>query len=158
VIGARLLYGLPYYRAKMVHRRMGETIHFQSIRSDNAVRFSASYKPIGPVFYPEKGTFEHWVAERYCLYSLKGKSTVCVEVHHRAWPLQIAHLEIQDSNVLEAAGIDVQEAAPVCHFSSGVEVVSYSPIRANQSLEPTALARTPSACAEAAPAKAVAHH
>ena len=31
-------------------------------------------------------------------------------------------------------------------------------ITPNQPLEPTALARTPSACAEAAPAKAVAHH
>jgi uncharacterized protein YqjF (DUF2071 family) len=48
-----------------------------------------------------------------------------VDVHHAPLPLQRAEVEIQACEVLKAAGIEASEGGPVCHFSSGVDVVSF---------------------------------
>jgi len=47
-----------------------------------------------------------------------------VEVQHPPWPLQRAEVEIEHSEILQAAGIEPL-GEPVCHFSPGVHVVSY---------------------------------
>jgi uncharacterized protein YqjF (DUF2071 family) len=48
-----------------------------------------------------------------------------MEVHHRPWPLQEAEVEISDSSILAAAGIVPLEGMPHCHFSTGVDVLSF---------------------------------
>jgi uncharacterized protein YqjF (DUF2071 family) len=97
-----------------------------SVRRSGDVRFSARYRPVSEVFYAEQGTFEHWASERYCLYSCSPKKGIArVEVHHAPWPLQRAEVIIEESGILSAAGFDPIEGDPVCHFSTGVHVVSF---------------------------------
>lgn len=132
VLGGRILYGVPYFRASMSHALVNGGIRFESHRLRNGARFRASYRPVGPVFQPRPGSFEHWMAERYCLYSRVRGNTICIEVHHRPWPLQEAEVRIHESDLLAAAGLRAFEGFPRCHFSSGVEVVSYAPYRTNR--------------------------
>ena len=45
---------------------------------------------------PEPGTLEHWLTERYCLYTVDRRGRILrAEIHHPPWPLQppIAALE-----------------------------------------------------------------
>ena len=127
VFGGRRIYGLPYFSARMRQRFNAGWHSFSSIRRGGDARFDARYRALGDVFFPEAGTFEHWATERYCLYSFSHRRGIeRVEVHHAPWPLQRAEVEIHECSLLAAAGIKPLEGEPVCHFSSGVHVVSYA--------------------------------
>ena len=127
VWGGRNLYRLPYFLAKMRQDFVDGGWNYSSRRNVGGTRFVARYRPVGGVFFAEPGTFEHWAAERYCLYSGgRGSSLRRVEVHHAPWPLQRADVAIETCEVLDAAGITPSEDAPVCHYSTGVDVVSFA--------------------------------
>jgi uncharacterized protein YqjF (DUF2071 family) len=48
---------------------------------------------------------------------------------HRPWPLAVAAggVRIQENCLLNAAGIEPLDPHPVCHFSTGVHVISFPP-------------------------------
>jgi uncharacterized protein YqjF (DUF2071 family) len=142
VFGGRRIYGLPYFSAVMQQQFSAGWYSFSSIRREGSARFKARYRSVGEVFLPARGTFEHWACERYCLYSCSASYRLeRVEVHHAPWPLQSAEVSIEESNMLTAAGIIPLDAEPVCHFSSGVHVVSFAKEKTNQSLAPTPAGR-----------------
>lgn len=126
VIMGRRQYGLPYHSARMAMARKDGWIGLVSQRRGGEAVFDGRYRARGPVFYPKPGTFEHWATERYCLYvtSPSGR-LVRVQIHHQAWPVQEAVLEVKRCSMLEAAGLKRPEVEPVCHFSSGVHAVTY---------------------------------
>ncbi|MFO1492219.1 MAG: DUF2071 domain-containing protein [Kiritimatiellia bacterium] len=128
VWGGRHIYHLPYFSARMSQRRRGEGFDFTSARRGADVRFEASYAGSGDVFLARPGSFEHWVAERYCLYSLVRGRLTRVEVHHAPWPLRRAEAEVRVNNLLAAAGLIPLDTPPVCHATAGVDVVSYMPV------------------------------
>ena len=43
----------------------------------------------------EPGTLEHFLVERYCLYTAKDGVLYRAEIHHPPWPLQPAQAEIE---------------------------------------------------------------
>lgn len=124
VFGGRNFYNLPYHVARMRHRETEGWYAFSSLRCRDGARFEARFRPQGEPFFAELGTFEHWATERYCLYSHSPRGLARVEVHHAPWPLQRVEM-ISEGNLLEPLGIEVLPGEPVCHFSSGVHVVSY---------------------------------
>jgi uncharacterized protein YqjF (DUF2071 family) len=127
VAGGRSIYRLPYFRARMSHRWKDGWFEFSSKRVGEPARFAARYRGTGERSVAMAGTFEHWIAERYCLYSTgKSGGLKRVEVHHVPWPLQRAEVLIEENDLLTAAGIESLDSTPVCHFSKGVDVVSYS--------------------------------
>ncbi len=127
VLGGRLLYGLPYYRARMSLSVGDGEYRIDSVRRDGRARFAARYRPRGPVFHARPGSFEHWVAERYCLYArARDGSLGRVEVHHAAWPLQQVEVEVEHDSLLPGSGLGVGGEPEVSHFSRGVDVVSYA--------------------------------
>ena len=124
VFGGRNFYDLPYHAARMRHRETEGWHAFSSLRRRDGTRFEARFRPLGEPFFARPGTFEHWATERYCLYSHSPRGLARVEVHHAPWPLQRVEM-ITGGNLLEPLGIEVLPGDPVCHFSSGVHVVSY---------------------------------
>ncbi len=49
------------------------------------------YRAIGDVFHAQPGSIEHFLAERYCLYTADEKGHVIrCEIHHPPWSLQLA--------------------------------------------------------------------
>ena len=123
--GGRLLFGLPYFRARMTHRRKHDWHVFLSDRLQAPAAFRGRYRPLGPPSLHPSGSFAHWASERYCLYSEKRGQLLRVEVHHAPWPLAEAEVIISENTLFSAANLTVLDVAPICHFSPGVHVVSY---------------------------------
>ena len=126
VFGGVHFYHLPYFSARMEQGVRDGWFHLTSRRRSSECEFEVSYRPFGDVFYPAHGTFEHWATERYCLYSEDPRHGLRrVEVHHAPWPVQCAEVNLGKCDVLSSAGISTTADDPVCHFSAGVDVVSY---------------------------------
>ncbi|HVU15780.1 MAG TPA: DUF2071 domain-containing protein [Candidatus Didemnitutus sp.] len=125
VVGGRFFYGLPYHRAKMRHRWVGDRFDFASDRISKPAIFRAQYAPKGPVYVAEPGTFAHWIAERYCFYARGNSGVYALDVHHLPWPLQDAEVEVQQSTLFESMGLPADQRCPVCHYSAGVEVIAF---------------------------------
>jgi len=130
VLGGRWSYGVPYFKAGMQISQTDGGFLFTSVRRGGTCRFRARYQPIGPTFHAEPGSFEHWISERYCLYSSKQGRVHRVDVHHPPWPLQAVSLEIDESSMLQTQGLSPSVGAPICYYSPGVDVVSFGPVRA----------------------------
>jgi len=127
VFGGCLLYNLPYHNATVMHQCVAGRFDFSSRRRSDGVTFDGEFRPRGEVFYATAGTFEHWATERYCFYSAtRGGAVLRLEVHHAPWPLQMLEAELDASDLLASVGFTVGENEPRCHFSAGVDVVSFS--------------------------------
>ena len=114
---ARRIYRLPYFRASQ--RYDGAT--FESRRA--GARFAATYRPAGEAAPPEPGSIEHFLTERYCLYTLDENRTVYRgEIHHPPWPLQAAEATI-DVNTM-GAQIELElDGTPLLHYAERQDVV-----------------------------------
>jgi uncharacterized protein YqjF (DUF2071 family) len=125
VFGGRSFYGVPYHHSRITHKWREGWFECSCERRDGTAQFRGRFKAVGVPFYPPPRSFENWAAERYCLYSAARGGVARVEVHHRPWPIQRAEVEISHSNILAAAGITPFETKPRCHFSTGVEVLTF---------------------------------
>src|SRR5688500_11196013 len=73
---ARRLYRLPYFLADMSAYRSDSRVEYRSERLDergHAARFEGRYGPIGPPASAKPGSLEHFLIERYCLYTLDAR-------------------------------------------------------------------------------------
>jgi uncharacterized protein len=123
VWAARKFYHLPYFYATMTSRDRDGTVHYSSRRHRGDAEFRGSYWPTSEVQLREKGSLEHWLTERYCLYTTHcGKAYRC-DIHHVPWPLQDADAEIEINTVATADGLSLPAAPPLLHFSRQQEVL-----------------------------------
>ena len=119
VEGARRLYKLPYFRA-----RMNGPPRFSSVRIDAEREhvWESSYRPSGEPDPADAGTLEHFLAERYCLYTVDEAGALWrADIHHPPWPLQDANAEI-DRNTVPPDGLEVS-GEPHLMFSARQDVV-----------------------------------
>jgi uncharacterized protein YqjF (DUF2071 family) len=87
-----------------------------------------SYEPTGPAFNAEPGTLDHFLTERYCLYTVDDEGRVLRgEIDHPPWPLQPARAEVRVNTMGEQVGIDLS-AEPLLHFAARQDVVFW-PLR-----------------------------
>jgi uncharacterized protein len=128
---ARALVDLPYYSATMVVEERDGWIEYHSRRTTPEApeaEFACRYRPTGPAEPPAPGTLEHFLTERYCLYTVDDAGRVLrLEVHHPAWPLQPAEAEFTTNTMAEASGIRVPPIAPLLHFAKRLHVVAWAP-------------------------------
>jgi uncharacterized protein YqjF (DUF2071 family) len=126
VVAARRAYRLPYFRARMDARRDGADVLYRSTRRHGPeARFAARY---GPVTGPEPGGLARWLAERYCLYTLDAeRRPLRAEIHHRPWPLQPAHADIELNTMAAPLGITLG-GEPLLHYSVRQDTVIW-PLR-----------------------------
>jgi uncharacterized protein YqjF (DUF2071 family) len=118
---ARISYHLPYIFARMKVTAGNGWIHYESQRTSQT-RFRGSYRPIAAVRIRSKGTLEHWLTERYCLYTVVSRRILRSEIHHAPWPLQDAVAQIEE-NSMAAAGITLPEVPPLLHFAKSLDVL-----------------------------------
>jgi uncharacterized protein YqjF (DUF2071 family) len=125
VWAARRFFHLPYFRADMRVTREREQVRYSSVRrSSERVAFRGSYWPAGPVFESRRGSLEHFLAERYCLYTQASDGSILrAQVHHLPWPLQLAGAEIEENSMGSAQGIELGGPPPLLHFSERLDVV-----------------------------------
>ena len=84
----------------------------------------ASYLPTGPASHAARGTIEHFLTERYCLYTLDRRRHVRrADIHHAPWPLQPARAEIFENTMTEGLGIRLPDQEPLLHYSARQDVL-----------------------------------
>ncbi len=137
VAGARLGYRLPYYRARMEVEERDRWVLYRSLRTHSGAqraRLSAAYRPTGEVFQPDPGTLDHWLTERYCLYTTDRAGRVYrADIHHLPWPLQRAEAEIRANTMAEASGIELPSTRPLLHFAKRHRVLVWPLLRVTHS-------------------------
>jgi uncharacterized protein YqjF (DUF2071 family) len=68
------------------------------------------------------GTLEHFLIERYVLYTWAGDRLYRGQVHHPPYPLRSASALTVDENLIAALGIERPSAPPLAVYSPGVDV------------------------------------
>ena len=116
---ARATFRLPYFNADMGLEEQGGVYSYQTKRTHRGAveaEFSGRYGPAGEVSLAVKGTIDHWLTERYSLYTVSKGVAYCGEIHHAQWPLQPAFLEVETNTMASASGIDLPDCDPLLHF------------------------------------------
>jgi len=133
VAAARFSFHLPYFRARMQSTAMNGWVHYQSKRTHSEEAppavFQARYQTAGESFEAQRGTLEHFLTERYCLYSVNAKRIYRGEIHHPPWQLQQAQAQLTQNSMAEAAGLVLPAAPPLLHFSQRQDMVAWAPYR-----------------------------
>jgi uncharacterized protein len=134
VAAARAAYKLAYFGADIELGR-GEgpypEIDFQSKRTDARGALPANahvrYQPVeGPVTAASPGTFEHFLVERYILYSEdENRRLHRARVHHQPYPIQKARIHALDESLVWAAGLRRPENFVSALYASEVNVKVY---------------------------------
>jgi uncharacterized protein YqjF (DUF2071 family) len=130
---ARAWFHLPYFRARMSCAEQEGWIHYQSERMHRGSPtglLKGRYRPGGEVFSPQRGTLEHFLTERYCLYSSDGHGQIIrSEIHHSPWPLQVAEAKLTGNTMAAASGIVLPARKALLHFAKRQDVVVWPPER-----------------------------
>jgi uncharacterized protein YqjF (DUF2071 family) len=140
VAAARRWFHLPYVHARMqataVAREGREDgVRYASRRTGASARepggageLVCRYAPVGAPFEARPGTLEHWLTERYCLYSAAPDGRLLRgEIHHRPWPLQPAEADFERNDLAAASGLALPDERPQLLFARRLEVVAFAP-------------------------------
>lgn len=143
VWGARASYHLPYKYAEMsavrsfgvigdvppatVPLESGEVGYFSNRLDAPPAEFRARYRGVGEAKTAQPGSLEHFLVERYCLYSATPEDKLLrAHIHHRPWPLQSAQAEIAANTMTASLGVPL-EGKPVLHFAGELDVLVWWP-------------------------------
>lgn len=124
VAAARALFLLPYHHARMEMDVDPGGIDFRSERVGPAgAACAVRYEPVGPAAPAAAGSREHFLAERYILYTSSEHRLWQAQVHHEPYPLQEARAQLLSESLVSAAGIErPDEPPPLVHFAREVNV------------------------------------
>ena len=139
VAAARAAYHLAYFEAEMDFRAGTgalPVIEFDSRRTDDRgtkpanahLRYRAMEGPAQPA---TPGTIEHFLVERYILYSQDdARQLYRARVHHQPYPVQRAQVLALDETLIWATGIKRAEGVRMAHYAREVNVKVYGLERA----------------------------
>ena len=118
VEAAKKLYRLPYNRARMRCERAGDHVEYESSRA--GATFAARYRGEGDLFHAEPASLEHFLTERYCLYTEDGGRAYRADIHHPPWDLQQCEALVVDNTMSPLTLLDDE---PLVHFSPRQDAV-----------------------------------
>jgi uncharacterized protein YqjF (DUF2071 family) len=131
---ARAWFHLPYFRARMSCEKRNGWIHYGSERAHRGAPsglLEARYRPAGEVYSAKPATLEHFLTERYCLYTADARDRIIRgEIHHSPWSLQLAEASFPRNTMAQASFLSLPKRAnPLLHFSRRQDVVVWQPQR-----------------------------
>src|SRR5690606_31147711 len=93
VRGARWLFHLPYFDARMSFQRDADGwIHYTSTRTHRGAKpaeLDMVYRPTGEAYPSPANELDHFLTDRFCLYSADQQGNLYRgQIHHLPWPLQ----------------------------------------------------------------------
>ena len=126
VWAARRFFHLPYHHAEMSSVSKNGVVEYRSRRRSNPeIAFVARYAPTGEVQYASPGSLEHWLTERYSLFSVDRRGRMFrVDVEHQPWPLQPAEADVAINRMTLPLRVDIATARPLLHFAKRLDVES----------------------------------
>ena len=111
-------------------------VEFKSARTADktpSAAFTVDYRPISEPYQAQPGNLDHWLTERYCLYTIDDHVCLCRgEIHHAPWPLQEARAEIRKNTPADALEIPLADRKSLLHYSEKID----SLIRPLEKVEP----------------------
>lgn len=141
---ARAWFHLPYYYARMglqsgfgrgtgpsrdnctfANRILYQSERFRPGRAvvtsyADCLVHSGEARPAAP------GTLDHFLIERYLLYTVRRGRLHSGQVHHAPYPVQNAEVLAYEETMLAASGIIRPDRDPIVHASTGVDVEIFS--------------------------------
>jgi uncharacterized protein YqjF (DUF2071 family) len=131
VHGARISWGLPYYKADMTYGREGRLHSYRSVRRTRKfTAFEAKWLTLGEPAPAVPGTLDSFLVEQYELLSRKGRTLLRGRVAHPPYAVQPVKLASCGEDLFERAGLPRAEGPPAhACFSPGVDVEVFGPER-----------------------------
>ena len=130
---ARTIFHLPYFNARMSCDQNGGWVRYHSERTHrNAPHaiLEGRYRPTGEVFNATPGTLEHFLTERYCLYSAAPDGRIFRgDIHHPPWALQSAQAEFPHNTMAQSTGVTLPGKDLLLHFARRQDMVAWAPKR-----------------------------
>jgi uncharacterized protein YqjF (DUF2071 family) len=131
VRAARLGWSLPYFHADMSSSRQEGRFSYRSVRRESPAANLHVAWALGDLLGPSApDTFEHFLLERYVLYSFSRRKTLLRgHVHHPPYPAQRASVTTLEQGLVLAAGLTLSPGVPpsVVHYAEGVDVEVFGP-------------------------------
>lgn len=134
VVAARTWFHLPYYWARMkAEENASGTVEYSSGRllAKQPVRFRARYRGLGPAHRMKRslaGSIEHFLTERYCLFTTDRHGQLLQgNLHHAPWPLEEAEAEIELNELPLAHGLRLPQTKPVLYFARELAIYTWQP-------------------------------
>jgi uncharacterized protein YqjF (DUF2071 family) len=123
VAAARAAFALPYFYASMELSESAEITRYRSARARGAVTHDVSYRVGEALGASTPGTLQHFLIERYLLFTERRGVALRGHVHHPAYQVHSAQvLEVHDE-LVAAAGLGGVSGPPVlAHYCAGVDV------------------------------------
>ncbi len=125
---ARRFWNLNYYYSRMDLQKQRETIQYTGCRPDSSGRYNIEVQWNAPperehLFNAEPGSLEHFLAERYLLYTCDRKGDLLSgRVHHKPYPLVNALTTRCEESLCLANELAVSTHPDHTLFSPGVDV------------------------------------
>ena len=128
VLGARTVFNLPYFNARINLEQTENVIAYSSTRREEPpAEFNAIWKIGEKLKQSDPDSLDFFLTERYCLYSVKGERLDRLRIHHRPWVLYEAELQSYRSTMVESHGLPTPEGEPLLHYAEEIEVDFWSP-------------------------------
>ena len=125
VRGARTIFHLPYFDARMSLSERERTIVYASRRTHRgapAADFDATWTHGDALEESRPGSLAFFLTERYSLYAARGQRIYRCRIHHAPWPLRRAELSAHRSTMLESHGLPTPDTAPLLHYAESIKV------------------------------------
>ena len=128
---ARATVHLPYYDARMrVVVGPDGAVAYRSERTERGAppaTFDATYRSTSDIYHAAPGTLEHFLVERYELFTSTPRGLMSVKVAHSPWPLQHAVARIERNTMGAAAGVALTGKPRHLHFARRLDVRVWPP-------------------------------
>ena len=130
---ARKTFGLPYFHARMSlgvapPGDLFPTLNYASERYGRkreparSARSKIAARVVGAVAPAVPGSLDHFLVERYFLYSRRRDRLFRGQVNHPPYPLQAARVDAIDETLIAAATITRPDLPPLAHYATEVRV------------------------------------
>ena len=128
---ARASLRLPYFFGRMHRQQQRDEHRFKSRRvglTRPRAEVEANWRSAGPLLEAPNGSREHFLTQRFFLYSKGAMGKLWrQQVHHAPWPLFNAQLLGFQQTLDEALELPFLPRMPVAHASPGVDVEFFPP-------------------------------
>jgi uncharacterized protein len=128
VAGARLGYGLPYENAEMSFEIEDGTMVFSSRRIHGPQTCTTRYRPVGTPAQAEPGSLDHFLVERYALFTVDEGRVSGARVRHVPYTIQDVELEEWSENLLVSRGF-AATGFSLTHYAAGLSVDITAPFK-----------------------------
>lgn len=132
VLGGRWLWSLNYIHSRFAVHAHQQRFEYTLTRQRNPeqrtrIEWSAG-DPIPPSI---PGSLEHFLTERYWLFTLRGGRILGGRVEHKPWSLRSATLHTLDDTLMQSARVPVS-GQPLAWHSDSISVLGYPLQRMDQ--------------------------